>query len=113
MNPLYQTIIPTKFCQAEIPLVPTPIYTVPELTVSIMKSIDVTNTTGADIEFSLWLVPGGSSPVLANCLYSDQTVTPDVNLQWISVQVLNTTEQIWVQASNPGLVIQISGGEAS
>jgi hypothetical protein len=113
MLPQYQTVTPVKIAQGEINTSISTLYTVPEGTVTLMKTIDVTNSTANPISFSLWMVPGGDTPALANALYASQPVEGFSNFQWSAVQVLNTTETIQVQATDVGLAINISGGEAT
>ena len=89
------------------------LYTTPTLTRTLLKSIDVCNTTSGALTLRIFLVVTGGSPGTTNALYYDYTVAANTTLSWRGLQVLVAGTTIQVQSTTTGLTITASGGEAT
>jgi len=89
------------------------LYTTPALTRTLLKSIDVCNTTSGALTLRIFLVATGGSPGTTNALYYDYTVAANTTLSWRGLQVLVAGTTIQVQSTGTGLTITASGGEAT
>lgn len=109
----YDLITPTKLGRGAISATPTvdTIYTVPPLTRTIVKNIDLSNTTAATISVTVYLVESGGSPGAANTLIPSMPVPANGMIQWTGSQVLNSGDSIRTTASAAGATINVSGGE--
>jgi len=69
--------------QAQISNVsPTVLYTVPATTVSILKDMQISNTTGTAATITIWKVPNGGSPGDSNVLLKDYNVPAEDAKHW-------------------------------
>ena len=89
------------------------LYTTPALTRTLLKSIDVCNTTSGALTLRIFLVVTGGSPGTTNALYYDYTVAANTTLSWRGLQVLAAGTTIQVQSTTTDLTITASGGEAT
>lgn len=109
----YQRITPAKLGQAAITGATTTLYTVPASTRTMVKELDICNTTGGALTVNVHLVPSAGSAGTANALLYGTSISANTTLQWSGVQVLNAGDTIQIQASGVGLTISASGGEAT
>lgn len=89
----------------------TTLYTVPGSTKTIVKSIDLCNTTTSPIKVRIFLVPSGESALTTNALVYDKTIPANDMLGWEGEQVLGAAATIQIQASLAGVTIIASGVE--
>lgn len=115
----YEEFRPVQMGQGAIPLTPTvtTFYPVPDNTRAILKTIDIGNTTTADITINLHLVHSGDSPTTANVLLPN-IVIPATTIeggvfQWFGSQILYAGDTIQITASAVGCTYNGSGGEAT
>lgn len=108
----FQRITPVKLAQAAVTASAVTVYTVPASTRTMVKDIDICNTTAGALTINVFLVPSGGSAGTGNALLYGASVTANTTLQWTGVQVMNAGDTIQVQASGLGLTASISGGEA-
>lgn len=108
----FQRITPVKLAQAAVTASAVTVYTVPASTRTMVKDIDICNTTAGALTVNVFLVPSGGSAGTGNALLYGASVTANTTLQWTGVQVMNAGDTIQVQASGLGLTASISGGEA-
>lgn len=108
----YQRITPAKLAVAAITAGTTTVYTTPASTRTMVKEIDICNTTGGALTVNVHLVPSGGAAGTANALLYGTSINANSTLQWSGVQVLNAGDTIQVQGSGLGLTILASGGEA-
>jgi len=108
----FQNITPTKLGQAAITTGVTTLYTVPASTRTLLKELAIANTTGADINVRVFLVPSAGTAGTTNAFIYDVPVPTGNVLQYNGVQVMNAGETIQVQAAATGLTITASGAEA-
>jgi hypothetical protein len=97
--------------QAGITTGVTTLYTVPGATKTVVKSIDLCNTTTSPIKVRIFLVPSGGSALAANALVYDKTIPANDVLGWEGEQVLAAAGFIQIQASLAGVTIVASGVE--
>jgi hypothetical protein len=109
----YQRITPAKLAQGAITGSTTTVYTVPASTRTMVKEIDICNTTGGALTVNVHLVPSGGSAGTSNALLYGTSINANSTLQWSGVQVMNAGDTIQVQGSALGLTILASGGEAT
>jgi len=89
------------------------LYTTPTLTRTLLKSIDVCNTTSGALTIYISLVASAGTAGTTNALYSNFTIAAYTTLSWRGLQVLVAGTFISVKGSNTGLTITASGGEAT
>lgn len=108
----FQNITPAKLGQAAITTGVTTLYTVPASTRTLLKEFSIANSTGADIDVRVFLVPAAGTAGTANAFLYDVPVPTANALQYNGVQVMNAGETIQIQAAATGLTITASGAEA-
>lgn len=111
----FQVVTPVKLGQAAMPTTVGVLYTVPALTRTFVKDIDICNTTANSINATVYLVPSGGTPGASNALISGITIYPPALggiFQWTGSQILNAGDTIQTLGSAAGLTINVSGGEA-
>ena len=108
----FQNITPVKLGQAAITTGVTTLYTVPASTRTLLKEFSIANTTGADIDVRVFLVPAAGTAGTGNAFLYDVPVPTANALQYNGVQVMNAGETIQIQAASVGLTITASGAEA-
>lgn len=108
----FQNITPAKLGQAAITTGVTTLYTVPASTRTLLKEFSIANTTGADIDVRVFLVPAAGTAGTGNAFLYDVPVPTANALQYNGVQVMNAGETIQIQAASTGLTITASGAEA-
>jgi hypothetical protein len=90
------------------------LYVVPASTTSIIKQILISNTTGADLDATLYFVPNGGSPSSSNKIFPEIIVSANNTLSIEIKSVLPTGSSIHGLASaSVSLNIHISGVEVS
>lgn len=108
------SVTPKKFGQGNIATTPgTLVYTAPTGISSIVKCIDICNTTGGAITVSVYLVPSGDTAAAANALFYTISVASNGTYQWLGTQVLDAGGFIQAIASATGCTINVGGGEYS
>ena len=101
-----------KLVQVAVATAQTTQYTVPASRQDVVKNIDICNTTGAAITFTLNLVPSAGSASTANQLLSAVSIPANQTLHWTGTQVMNAGDFISTAASNTGLTMTVSGLES-
>ena len=109
----FDVITPTKLGQAAITTGVTTLYTVPASTRTLLKEFSIANTTAADINVRVFLVPSAGSAGTGNAFLYDVPVPTANALQYNGIEVLNAGDTIQIQAASTGLTIIASGGEAT
>lgn len=107
----FQNITPTTLGQAAITTGVTTLYTVPASTRTLLKEFSIANTTGADIDVRVFLVPAAGTAGTGNAFLYDVPVPTANALQYNGVQVLPAGATIQIQAASTGLTITASGAE--
>lgn len=107
----FDVITPVKLGQAAITTGVTTLYTVPASTRTLLKEFSIANTTGADINVRVFLVPAGGTAGTTNAFLYDVEVPTGNALQYNGVEVMNAGETIQIQAASVGLTITASGAE--
>lgn len=108
----YQNITPKKLGQGGITGAVTTLYTVPASTRTLVKDIDVVNTTAGALTIDIYLVPSGGSAGTTNALFYGYSINANSNLQWTGTQIMDAGDTIQIKASGVGCTIHASGGEA-
>ena len=109
----FDVITPTKLGQAAITTGVTTLYTVPVATRTLLKEFSIANTTAADINVRVFLVPSLGSAGTGNAFLYDVPVPSANALQYNGIEVLNAGDTIQIQAVSTGLTIIASGAEAT
>lgn len=109
----FDVITPTKLGRGALATTPTltTVYTVPTLTRTIVKTIDICNTTTGRLTAYVYLVESGGTAGTSNALLYAMSVPPSGNIQWTGAQVMNAGDVIQASGSASGLTINVSGGE--
>lgn len=79
---------------------------------TIIKTINVCNTSGVDKTFSLHIVPSGGSAGANNKVLSNVTVPANDVIYSDSVYVLNQNESIYYAPSDSNLTLLVTGVES-
>jgi hypothetical protein len=108
----FDVITPAKLGQGAVGISPSIFYTVPAITRTFVKDIDVCNTNAVDKLIRIYLVPDGDSAATDNALIYDLTIPGNGNLQWCGVQILEAGDTIQLEADAVGCTVNISGAEA-
>lgn len=108
----FQRITPAKLAQAAVTAGTTTIYTVPASTRTMVKDIDLCNTTAGALTVNVHLVPSGGAAGTGNALFYGVAIAANTTLQWTGVQIMNAGDTIQVQGSGLGVTINVGGGEA-
>ena len=79
---------------------------------AIVKSIFTANTFNGPIAFSLYLVPVGQTPGLANRIFGDVLLGENTTKSTETKLIVNAGESIWASANvTGGVSIMVSGVE--
>lgn len=89
----------------------TTIYTTPASTRTLIKDIDVINTTSSPIGIYVHIVPSGQSASTSNAIFFNNALPGNTTVQWCGTQILNANDTIQIKASAAGCSATISGGE--
>ena len=108
----FDVITPVKLGTGAVTASPATFYTVPSITRTFVKDIDISNTTSVDKLIRVYLIPTGDSAGTANALIYDLTIPANGSLQWTGVQILETGDFIQLEADAVGCTAHISGAEA-
>lgn len=109
----FRYITPTKLGRGALATTPTltTVYTVPTLTRTIVKTIDLANTTAGGLTVTVYLVESGGTAGASNTLIPTMAIPANGVIQWTGAQVLNAGDSIQANASASGVTINCSGGE--
>lgn len=79
---------------------------------AIVKTIFTANTFNGPIAFSLYLVPVGQTPGLANRIFGDVLLAENTTKSTETTLIVNAGESIWASANvTGGVSIMVSGVE--
>ena len=105
-------IVPTKLGQGSVATgAGTLVYTAPTGITTLVKCIDLTNTSAGTVKVNLYLVPIGGTASAANCLIYGASVAGSSLYQWTGTQVLATGGFLQAIADGAGCTINAAGGE--
>ena len=99
----FDVITPTRLARTAIPTSTTVVYTVPVLTRTMVKDIDICNTSTSGITVAVYL---GSVMLVPSV-----TIKRNGYYQWTGSQMLDPGETISAVADIAGATLHISGGE--
>ena len=108
----YQDVTPAKLAQAALTASFVTLYTVPTNARTIVKTIDVCNTTAGALQISICMVPVAGSAGTGNALVYGASVPANSTFQWEGTQIMNDGDFISAKGSAVGLTLTASGGEA-
>ena len=108
----FSTITPNQLAQAAIGVATSTLYTVPAATRTFVKDMDICNTTASAITVRVHLVPNAGVAGTGNAVLYDASIPAKSTVQWTGTQVISAGATIQASASNTGVTITISGGEA-
>lgn len=108
----YQNVTPVKLGQAAMTTSYATVYTTPSLSRTIVKDINVINTTAAAIDIYISLVPSGGTAGTGNALFYANELPANTTMQWTGTQIMDAGDTIEAKASAVGCTITVSGGEA-
>jgi len=109
----FQVVTPVKLGQAALTAVIATVYgPVAANTRTMVKCIDLCNTTAGVLTATVHLVPSGGAAAAANMLIPGITLNGNTPFQWTGTQVLNAGDTIQALSSGAGVTINVSGGEA-
>ena len=107
-------LIPKKLGQGAIVVSPgLLVYTAPTLITTIIKCIDICNTTAGALTVSVHLVPLAGTASTANALFYTISIPANSTYQWFGTQIMNAGGFIQAIGSGAGLTVNVGGGEYS
>ncbi len=111
----FDVVTPTKLGRGQIDTTPTKttVYTTPASTRTIVKTIDLCNTSTGGLTVTVYLVQSGGTAGATNTLIPTITIPINGYYQWTGAQVLNAGDTIQATASGAGITINASGGECT
>lgn len=113
----YQNVIGNRLAQAEGTTSYVTIYTVPLLTRTYVKNIDICNTTSGLLRFYVHLIPKPTTGVptagTSNALFYNAPINGNTTVQWTGSEILTPGDVIQIKASAAGIAVTITGGEAT
>lgn len=113
----FQNIIAQKLAQSAVGTALSTIYITPQNVQTYVKDICICNTATTKININVYLVPSGHTAGTtgsdANALYYNLDIDSHTTTHWTGVQILNAGDTIQVSAGAAGLVITISGAQAT
>lgn len=109
----FQNIIATKLGQEEATTSYALLYKTPADTRTIVKSLDICNTTSSKLYFYVSFVPSGGSAGATNAIFYNAPIPSYSTVQWCGTQVLNAGDSIYIKADAAGVVISVTGGEGT
>lgn len=86
------------------------VYTVPAASQDVLKCIDVCNTSGATVPFTVYLVPSGGSATAVNSLFASAGLPPNSTMHWTGTEVLNTGDFISIVAGTTNVLTFMASG---
>ena len=109
----YQNIVGNRLAQAQATTSYVTIYTVPLLTRTYVKNIDICNTTSGTLRFYVHLIPQGGTPDASNALFYNAPINGTTTVQWTGSDILTPGDVIQIKASAAGIAVTVTGGEAT
>ena len=109
----YQNIIGNRLAQVELTTSYVTIYTVPSLTRTYVKDIDICNTNSGAARFYIHLVPKDNTASVGNALFYNAPINGNTTVQWTGSEILTPGDLIQVKGSTTGISVTITGGEAT
>lgn len=107
-------LIPKKIAQAAVGTgAGTLLYTAPTLITTLIKCIDICNTTAGALTVAVHLVPSGGAVAPSNALLYTTSISGNTTFQWTGTQILTAGGFIQAIGSGAGITINIAGGEYS
>lgn len=107
----YDVMTPVKLGQAAIGTGVSTLYTTPANTRTLVKELNIANTTAAAINVRVFIGSGAAGT--GNAFMYDIPVPANNSIQYNGIQVMNAGDTIQVQAASAGLTITASGAEAT
>lgn len=86
-------------------------YTVPTGMRTELKDICISNTTAANIDCGIYLVPVGGTAGTTNSMFPNVNVAGNTLVHWEGIQVLNAGDFIQSIGSVAGITLNITGDE--
>jgi hypothetical protein len=109
----YQNIVGNRLAQAEATTSYVTIYTVPLLTRTYVKNIDICNTTSGSLRFYVHLIPKDGTAGASNALFYNAPINATTTVQWTGSEILTPGDVIQIKASAAGISVTVTGGEAT
>ena len=109
----YQNIIPIQLGQLALTTAYQTVYTVPLITRTFVKTMDICNTTSGAITVYVSLVPASGTATANNSLFYNVSIPAYSTLQWTGTELMNIGGSLQAKASATGLTLTCSGAEAT
>lgn len=110
--PNFQSIVPIQLAADAITTADVAVYTTPALTRTMLKDINIANTTATAAKVNLHIVPASGAVGTGNALLYEVSIAANEVYRWTGIQIMNPNEKLSVKASVAGLTLFVSGAEA-
>lgn len=108
----FTTVQYLRMVQVAVATAQTTQYTTPAARQDVIKDMEIANTTGAAIGFTLNVVPSGNAAGTANSVLQSVSIPANQTLHWTGTIVMNAGDFISTAASATGITITVSGLES-
>ena len=78
-----------------------------------VTDIEITNTSGGSLTYSVYLVPSGGAAAASNALFATVSIAANTTFQWKGQQVITAGATIQAIGSAATLTIMVTGGRGS
>lgn len=109
---VFQSAVPVKLSQAALTTSAVLLYTVPANTRTIVKYINIVNTTAGALTVDVYLLSSGGTAT-TNALIYHESVASHARLLWSGVAVMNSGDLMYALGSATGLTLYASGAECT
>jgi len=111
---VFQSAVPVKLSQAALTTSAVLLYTVPANTRTIVKYINIVNTTAGALTVDVYLLSSGdTATATTNALIYHESVASYARLPWSGVAVMNSGDLMYALGSATGLTLYASGAECT
>lgn len=110
--PNFQSIVPIQLAADAITTSDVAVYTTPALTRTMLKDINIANTTATAATVNIHIVPASGAVGTSNALIYGLSIEANSVYRWNGIQIMNPNEKLSVKASVTGLTLFVSGAEA-
>lgn len=111
----FGVVVPVNLGRGAVAVTPltTTLHAVPGATRTLLKTLDLCNTTAATINATAYIVPSAGAPAAANTLLPNVTIAGYSLFQWSGTQVLDAGDTLQLTASAAGITAHAGGGQAT
>jgi len=112
LNNFVGTLPNALLYQGQLPTSSGLLYTASASVPSIIRTVNICNTTGSTLGFYIFCVPSGGTTATSNAMFYGVTIAANSVASWDTAQVLPSGGMIYGYSSASGVTVSISGNVA-